>query len=314
MIGGAVVLLARGLVGQPAAAGARQHHRQRHHLGRRLRDRHLAVVRRPGPRRAHLHRPRRRDGRLQRAHHHARRRGHAAHRAGGRRLSQTRGHHGRGVPRPGPDVGLGRHVDGLGQRPDHHLPRPRDPLHRPLRPDRVQPPPGRLGRGGAQVLPPRRVLLGHLRLRHRPHLRRHRVDQPDPDRRLPLQERRADQRAPPGRPGPHAGRLRLQGGRGAVPHVDARRLRGGAHPGDRLHGRRGQGGGVRRPAAGALLLARRHLHRLEADHLRAGRAVAARRVRGRPAPARRQAHAGLLVDQPRRVHPARRGVGAPRAA
>ena len=33
------------------------------------------------------------------------------------------------------------------------------------------------------------VLLGDLRLRHRPHLRRHRVDQPDPDRRLPLQER-----------------------------------------------------------------------------------------------------------------------------
>ena len=35
---------------------------------------------------------------------------------------------------------------------------------------------------------------------------------------------------------------------------------------------------------------------------------------GRPAPARRQAHAGLLVDQPRRVHPARGRVGHRRAA
>ena len=61
-----------------------------------------------------------------------------------------------------------------GQRPDRRLPRPRDPLDRALRAGRLQPPPGGLGRGGPQVLPPRRLLLGHLRLRHRPHLRRHR--------------------------------------------------------------------------------------------------------------------------------------------
>ena len=113
MIGGAVVLLAvASLVSRPlrvrvSTIGSVDH------LRRRLRDRHLAVVRRPGPRRAHLHRPCRRDGRLQRADHHARRRGDAAHRAGGRRLSQTGGHHGRGVPRAGPDVRLGGHADGL---------------------------------------------------------------------------------------------------------------------------------------------------------------------------------------------------------
>ncbi len=109
-------------------------------------------------------------------------------------------------------------------------------------------------------------------------LRRHGLDQPDPDRRLPVQERRADQRAPVGRPCPHAGGLRLQGGGGAVPHVDPRRLRGCADTGHRVHGRGGQGRRVRRPAAGALLLPRRHLRRLEADHLRAGGALAVRRV------------------------------------
>ena len=61
-----------------------------------------------------------------------------------------------------------------------------------------------------------------------------------------------------------------------------------------------------------VLLPRRHLRRLAADHLRLAVLSLARRVRGGAAPARRQAHAGLLVDQPRRVHPARRGVGTAR--
>ena len=51
---------------------------------------------------------------------------------------------------------------------DHRLPRPRDPLDRALRAGRLQPQAGRVGRGGAQVLRPRRVLLGHLRLRRSP--------------------------------------------------------------------------------------------------------------------------------------------------
>ena len=52
------------------------------------------------------------------------------------------------------------------------------------------------------------LLLRHLRVRHCADLRRDRLDQPDPDRRLPVQERGPDQRPPAGRAGPAAGRLR----------------------------------------------------------------------------------------------------------
>ena len=48
-----------------------------------------------------------------------------------------------------------------------------------------------------------------------------------------------------------AGRPRLQGERGAVPHVDAGRLRGRAHPRDRVHVGGDQGGRARDLAAGA---------------------------------------------------------------
>ncbi len=61
--------------------------------------------------------------------------------------------------------------------------------------------------------------------------------------------------------------------------------------------------------AGPVLLPRHHQHGLEADHLRTGRPVPGPRIGGGPTPARRQAHAGLLVDQPRRVHPPRGGIG-----
>ena len=56
---------------------------------------------------------------------------------------------------------------------------------------------------------------------------------------------------------PAARGLRLQGGERALPHVGARRLRGRAHHGHRVHVRRGQGGGLRRPAAGLRLGAAR---------------------------------------------------------
>ena len=48
---------------------------------------------------------------------------------------------------------------------------------------------------------------------------------------------------------PAAGRLRVQGLGGAVPHVDARRLRRRAAGGHRLHVHRREGGGVRRVRA-----------------------------------------------------------------
>ncbi len=79
------------------------------------------------------------------------------------------------------------------------------------------------------------------------------------------------------------GGLRVQGGGGAVPHVDARRVPGGAVTGDRLHGRRRQGGRVRRDAARPLLRLRCGDDRLAPDPLRPGRAVpGARRLRGPP--------------------------------
>ena len=105
------------------------------------------------------------------------------------------------------------------------------------------------------------VLLRHLRVRHCADLRRHRLDQPDPDRRLPVQERRPLQRPPPGRAGPAARGLRLQDRRRPLPHVDARRVPGGTVAGDRLHGGGGQGGRLRRLAPRPLLVLRRGLRR-----------------------------------------------------
>ena len=91
-----------------------------------------------------------------------------------------------------------------------------------------------------------------------------------------------------------------------VPHVDPRRLPGCADPGDRLHGRRGQGRGLRRPAAGVRQRVRRLLRRLAAADAGPGHRLAARRQRRRPRAAGRQADAGLLLDQPRRLRPHRR--------
>ncbi len=112
------------------------------------------------------------------------------------------------------------------------------------------------GRGRPQVLRPRCLLLGGVRLRDRPRLRRHRIDQSAPDRRLPGQERHCLQRGAAGRIGAAAGRVRLQDRRRALPHVVARRLPGLAVPGDRVHGRGGQGRGLRRSVAGVRVVVR----------------------------------------------------------
>ena len=94
-----------------------------------------------------------------------------------------------------------------------------------------------LGRGRAEVLPAGRIRQRLLPLRHRADLRRDRHDQSDRDRPghpaavgLPaVRAAAADRRRAAAR------RLRLQGGAGPLPHVDARRLPGRADAGDRVH-------------------------------------------------------------------------------
>ena len=80
---------------------------------------------------------------------------------------------------------------------------------------------------------------------------------------------------------PDRRRPAVQGGCGAVPLLDAGRLPGCADADHRVHGRRDQGGRVRRPAAGVLRRARRNPLGLAADDVDHrdrdhGRRVAAR--------------------------------------
>ena len=230
MLGGAVSLLGAGLAGPPAAAGARCRT-----VGHLVISRRRAGPRRSGsgptcaPRAVHLRRPRRRGRRLQRASSwswspvamlltalvadgYLRREGISGAEFHVLALVSASGAMLMAQANDLIIVFLGLEILSIALYVLAAL----------------QPPAGRLGRGGAEVLRPRRLLLGDLRLRHRPHLRGDRLDQPDPDRRLPLQERRALQRPAARRARPVARRLRLQGRGGAVPHVDARRLPGGA--------------------------------------------------------------------------------------
>ena len=100
---------------------------------------------------------------------------------------------------------------------------------------------------------------------------------------------------------------RVQGLRGAVPPVDARRLRGRADADHGLHGRRHQGGRVRRPAAAVRRRADRGLGRLgpgaggaRGDHDRG-------RQRRRDRPVLAEAAARLLLGRPGGLHARRRG-------
>ena len=76
-----------------------------------------------------------------------------------------------------------RRDDGVGQRPDRDVPRPRDPLDRGVRAGRHAPAEDHLAGSRREVLRARGLQLGLLPLRHRPHLRRHRVHQPRRHRR-----------------------------------------------------------------------------------------------------------------------------------
>ena len=103
-----------------------------------------------------------------------------------------------------------------------------------------------------QVLRARRVLVGVLPLRHRPRLRRRRLDEHLDDGRHAVghHPRRAQRRARAGRRGPAPRRAGVQGGGGAVPRVDARRVPGRPDAGDRVHGLGRQGRRLRRAACG----------------------------------------------------------------
>ena len=110
----------------------------------------------------------------------------------------------------------------------------------------------------------------------------------------------------------HPHRARLQGRRGAVPHVGARRLRGRADAGDRVHGRRREGRRVRR-ASSACSAPRSASPLLVFDSTGwASIAVGARgadddaRQPGGAPPGQHQAHAGVLVDRARRLPAGRR--------
>ena len=103
------------------------------------------------------------------------------------------------------------------------------------------------------------------------------------------------------RAGPHAGRNTLQGLRRAVPRLDARCLRRRALAGRRADVHRAQGRGLRAAAARRLRNAAHAALHLGAAALDRRRALHDRRQSRRAAPAKRQAHAGLLLDRARRV-------------
>ena len=79
-------------------------------------------------------------------------------------------------------------VPGRGRGPHRPVPRARGDVGGGVRPGRLQPRQRVFVRGGAQVLPDRRVRLGLPALRHRPGLRRDRHDQPQPHRRAARRE------------------------------------------------------------------------------------------------------------------------------
>ena len=224
-------------------------------------------------------------------------------------------------------AGVRRRGHGHGQRLHRAVPRPRDAVDRRLRAVGHAPAPGPVAGGGPQVLRARRAsrrrscstaspciyggtgstsFIG-IRNYFGAGVDRHRHRRPRP---------RADpRRAHPARPRAAARRARASRSRpcrstpGAPTSTTARPTPSVAF----------MAGAVKAAAFAALVrVFVRDLpqlrHRLAADRHRAGRAVDVRRLGARHRADQRQAHAGLLVDQPRRLHPdGRRGRRAPAA-
>ncbi len=167
---------------------------------------------------------------------------------------------------PAADV-RGRRDDALPgrQRPAHHVRRARGALAAALPALRAGPSAPAAEPGGrAEVLPARGLLLRLLPLRRRADLRLRRLDAVRRHQRGGPQRHRQPGAAAD-RHGHARGRPAVQGRRRAVPGLDARRLPGRPDRGHRLHGRRHQGRGVRRPAAAVLRRLRRRPLDLAAD-------------------------------------------------
>ena len=138
----------------------------------------------------------------------------------------SRGPSRRRVLRPVAAVGRGRRDDGLGQRPDRAVPGPGGAVDCRLRAGGAGSAPGHFAGGRAEVLRAGGVRLGLLPVRRGAPVRRHRLHEVGAHRRLPGRRRPGVQRPAPRRHGAAARGSVLQGGRGAVPRLDARRLRG----------------------------------------------------------------------------------------
>ena len=128
--------------------------------------------------------------------------------------------------------------------------------------------------------------------------------------RVPADDGAARGQAAAGRHGPAARRPRVQGRRGAVPLVDARRLRGCAHAGHRVLRRRRPRRPPSPPCCGS---SSRPSPTYQDDWQPAVFALAVAHPAGRGDPGhradQREADDGVLVDQPRRLHPRRGRAG-----
>ena len=200
-------------------------------------------------------------------------------------------------------------VMAVGQRPDRALPRARDAVAGAVRARRIRPRPDHQPGVRHQVLRARRLRLGVLPLRDRLDLRRHAVDQH-------LRDHRRASRARCSIDGQDslvlAGIALLIVGLGfkvaAVPfHVWTPDVYQGAPTNVTAFmasvGKAAAFAAMLRVLVIALPVPSR---RLAARDLGAGGAVVGDRFGARRRPERRQAHARLLVDQPRRFHPRRR--------